>query len=222
MTGCSRREAEQYIEGGWVKVDGVVVERPQEMVADEQVLIDPTAELAPVEPVTLALHMPAGIQRSAADLVTPDNHWPGDAPGVRFLQRHLQRLEAPLALPPGAAGLVLLTQDWRVRRTLSEDIDRIEQEFVVDVDGDVEDRQLRQLSHGLSVNHYALPPIKVSRQSEQRLRFAFKKLDPSRIPWMCEAVGLKLTAMKRLRVGRIPLAKVPAGQWRYLGRAERI
>lgn len=224
ITHCSRREAEQYIEGGWVKVDGVVVERPQHMVASEQISIDPAADLAPMEAVTLALHKPAGLDTgaSASALVMPANHWPDDASGVRPLQRYLQRLEVPLALLSEASGLLLFTQDWRVKRKLGEDIDRIEQEFVVDVDGEVDDKQLARLSHGLSVNHYALPPIKVSRQSEQRLRFAFKKLDPARIPWMCEAVGLKVAAMKCLRVGRIPLAKLPAGQWRYLAPDERI
>jgi len=47
-------------------------------------------------------------------------------------------------------------------------------------------------------------------------------LQPTQIEPMCQAVGLKVLAMKRLRVGRIPLAKLPPGQWRYLAPGERI
>ena len=105
---------------------------------------------------------------------------------------------------------------------LTEDIDRVEQEFVVDVGGELIPNGLALLNHGLRFNNYAMPPIKVSWQSEQRLRFAFKVLQPTQIEPMCRAVGLTVLAMKRLRVGRIPLAKLPPGQWRYLAPGDRI
>ncbi|WP_449428119.1 rRNA pseudouridine synthase [Rhodanobacter umsongensis] len=227
LTRCSRREAEQYIEGGWVRVDGVVVEEPQFMVDTQAVEIDPAAELAPAEPATLVLHKPAGCDAGsganpASALVIPANRSPDDTSGVRPLKRHLLRLTSPLALPTEASGLLIFTQDWRVTRKLTEDIDRIEQEFVVDVEGTLVPNGLALLNHGLRFNNYAMPPIKVSWQSEQRLRFAFKVLQPTQIVPMCQAVGLKVLAMKRLRVGRIPLAKLAPGQWRYLAPGERI
>jgi len=227
LAQCSRREAEQYIEGGWVRVDGTVVEQPQFMVDTQTVELDPAARLAPTEAVTLVLHKPAGYDAGAganpaSALLTPDTRWPDDGSGVRPLSRHLQRLGAPLPLPTSASGLLIFTQDWRVTRKLTEDAERIEQEFVVDVSGTPIANGLALLNHGLSFNNYAMPPIKVSWQSEQRLRFAFKRLQPTQIEPMCHAVGLTVLAMKRLRVGRISLAKLPPGQWRYLAPAERI
>jgi len=227
LAQCSRREAEQYIEGGWVRVDGVVVEEPQFMVDAQRVELDPQAKLAPAEAATLVLHKPAGYDAGngpnpASALVTPQTRWPDDGSGVRPLKRHMQRLSTPLALPTQASGLLIFTQDWRVTRKLTEDIDRIEQEFVVEVSGALIPNGLALLNHGLRFNNYAMPPIKVSWQSEQRLRFAFKVLQPSQIEPMCNAVGLKVLAMKCLRVGRIPLAKLPPGQWRYLAAHERI
>jgi 23S rRNA pseudouridine2604 synthase len=109
-----------------------------------------------------------------------------------------------------------------VNRKLTEDIERVEQEFVVEVSGEPIPGGLALLNHGLRFNNYAMPPIKVSWQSEQRLRFAFKALQPTQIAPMCAAVGLTVLAMKRLRVGRISLARMPPGQWRYLATAERI
>ncbi|HEY1588296.1 MAG TPA: rRNA pseudouridine synthase [Rhodanobacter sp.] len=227
LTQCSRREAEQYIEGGWVRVDGVVVEEPQFMVDTQAVELDPAAELTPTEPATLILHKPVGYDtgggmKPASALVISDNRSPDDASGVRPLKRHLLRLTSPLALPTEASGLLIFTQDWRVTRKLIEDLDRVEQEFVVDVEGTLIPNGLALLNHGLRFNNYAMPPIKVSWQSEQRLRFAFKVLQPTQIGPMCQAVGLKVLAMKRLRVGRIPLAKLAPGQWRYLAPSERI
>jgi 23S rRNA pseudouridine2604 synthase len=227
LAQCSRREAEQYIEGGWVRVDGVVVEEPQFMVDTQTVELDPGARLIATEPATLVLHKPMGYDAGsgpnpASALVTPDTRSPDDASGVRPLKRHLQRLTSPLPLPVNASGLLIFTQDWRVTRKLTEDIERVEQEFVVDVSGTLIPNGLALLNHGLRFNNYAMPPIKVSWQSEQRLRFAFKVLQPTQIEPMCEAVGLKVLAMKRLRVGRIPLAKLPAGQWRYLAPGDRI
>ncbi len=227
LTGCSRREAEQYIEGGWVRVDGVVVEEPQFMVDVQHVELDPQAELAPVEPMTLILHKPPGCDAGDGPnpdraLVTPQTRWAEDASGVRPLKRHLHRLAMPLPLPASASGLLVLTQDWRVVRKLTGDIERVEQEFVVEVSGEPIPDGLALLNHGLRFNHYAMPPIKVSWQSERRLRFAFKLLQPTRIEPMCNAVGLEVLAMKCLRVGRISLAKLPPGQWRYLAAHERI
>jgi 23S rRNA pseudouridine2604 synthase len=227
LTQCSRREAEQYIEGGWVRVDGIVVEEPQFMVDTQTVELDPHAKLIPTEPATLVLHKPLGYDAVAGAnpanfLVMPESRSADDASGVRPLKRHLQRLTSPLPLPTHASGLLIYTQDWRVTRKLTEDVERVEQEFVVDVSGTLIPNGLALLNHGLRFNNYAMPPIKVSWQSEQRLRFAFKVLQPTQIEPMCQAVGLTVLAMKRLRVGRISLSKLPVGQWRYLAPTERI
>jgi 23S rRNA pseudouridine2604 synthase len=223
LTGCSRREAEQYIEGGWVLVDGEVVDQPQHMVSTQQVTLHPDATLAPVEPATLVLHKPAGLDVSAARaLLEPATRAADDASGMRLLKRHFARLEAPMPLPVEASGLVVFTQDWRVNRKLTEDADRIEQECIVEVAGQIAPDGLALLNHGLSFNGYALPPIKVSWQSEQHLRFAMKRVQPSQIVRMCGAVGLEVRALRRIRLGRVPMARLAPGQWRYLAPHERF
>lgn len=223
LTGCSRRQAEQYIEGGWVLVDGEVINEPQHMVGTQQVTLDPDATLAPAEPATLVLHKPGGVDLAAArTLIGPATRAPDDASGVRLLKRHFARLEAPMPLPDEASGLVVFTQDWRVKRKLTEDADRIEQECIVEVAGQIAPDGLALLNHGLSFNGYALPPIKVSWQSEQRLRFAMKRVQPSQIARMCGAVGLEVLSLRRIRLGRVPMARLAPGQWRYLGPQERF
>lgn len=223
MTQCSRREAEMYIEGGWVRVDGETVEEPQFKVTDQRVEIDPHAELVPAEPATLVLHKPAGITADQARaLISMASHAEDDASGVRLLKRHFARLESPLPLPDHASGLLVFTQDWRVKRNLEEYFDRIEQEVVVEVTGTLAPNGLALLNHGLSFDNYALPPIKVSWQNENNLRFALKRISPAMIERMCHAVGLKVLAIKRIRIGRIPMSRLPPGQWRYLASTDRF
>ncbi|MDG2536871.1 rRNA pseudouridine synthase [Dyella jiangningensis] len=223
LAQCSRREAEMYIEGGWVRVDGVTVEEPQFKVLAQAVEIDPNAQLEPAEPATLVLHKPAGATaEECRTLVRPENHVGDDSSGVRMLKRHFARLDMLLPLPDSASGLVVLTQDWRVKRRLEEDFDRIEQELVVEVEGKLAPNGLALLNHGLVFENYALPPIKVSWQNERHLRFALKRISPDKVERMCHAVGLRVLTIKRIRIGRVSMSKLPPGQWRYLAGTDRF
>ena len=174
LMGCPRADAELYIQNGWVSVDGNVVEAPQHMVSTEVVEIDPNARLEAAEPATILLHKPIGFdtisgRNPAATLVTPATRWADDPSGVRLLKRHFHRLTPLVPLDSDASGLMVLTQDGRVWRRLTEDGDQIEQEFVVEVAGDIAPYGLIRLNHGLSYNGRALPPCKVSWQNEIRL-----------------------------------------------------
>jgi len=239
---CSRTQAEQYIEGGWVTVDGRVVELPGARVAPQQtVALAPDANPMELTPVTLLLHKPPGYEAGlgldaaaashgsrsqgapqAAVLLNAQSHLPEDAAGTRVLLRHFKQLECFTPLPTEAGGLVVYTQDRRIARKLHEDIETLEQECIVTVAGQIMEGGLQRLCHGLAFNGRPLPPIKVSWQNETRLRFALKGIRPGQIPSMCEAVGLQVRAIKRIRIGRVPLAKVPEGQWRYLQPWERF
>ena len=224
LVSCSRREAEQYIAEGWVSVDGRCVEEPQfRVAATQRVEVDPKARLQPAEPVTLLLHKPQGMNLSDAQaLLAAGTRWSGDTTGIRRIKSHGVGLQALLALPPPASGLAVFSQDGRIVRKLTEDAALIEQELVADVAGEIAPNGLARLGRGLAHEGRPLPPARVSWQSEGRLRFAVKGIAPEWIPWMCAQVGLELTALKRLRIGRIPMAGLPAGQWRYLPPGERF
>lgn len=218
LVPCSRREAEQYIAGGWVKVDGHVVEEPGlRVLPQQQVELMAQASLAPVAPVTILLHKPPGHDAEAAlQLITPENQAADDRSGIRYIKRHLSGLTLTTPLENNAGGLLVLTQDWRIARKLIDDAAKIEQEYIVEVAGDLPPEGLTLLNHGLTLNGRALPPIKVSWQNETRLRFALKGAQLGQIMRMCDKVGLTVLAMKRIRIGRLPLAGLQPGQWRYL------
>jgi len=220
---CSRREAELYIEGGWVRVDGVVIKEPQHRVTDERVELDPGTTLAALEPVTLLLHKPADVSGDAAlQLLVPAARATDDSSGIRSVKRHFTQLAPLLPLPDPASGLAVFSQDSRIVRKLTEDTATIEQELVAQVEGQIRPGGLALLGHGLVFEGQPLPPIKVSWQNETRLRFALKGIAPALVPGMCEQVGLRVVALKRIRIGRLPMAGLAPGQWRYLQPGERF
>jgi 23S rRNA pseudouridine2604 synthase len=224
LVPCSRREAEQYIAEGWVRVDGRVVEEPQFRVAGERVEVDRQANLQPTAPATLLVHKPAGMSTQQLQaMLGAATRWSGDDSGIRRVKSHGVALIALMPLPPQASGLSVFSQDGRIVRKLKEDAGTLEQELVADVTGTIAANGLERLGRGgLVLEGKALPPARVSWQSEARLRIAAKGIAPEWVPWMCAQVGLELTALKRIRIGRVAMAGVPPGQWRYLRPAERF
>lgn len=219
---CSRGEAERYIAGGWVTVDGAVVEDPATRVTSAQdVALLPGAEPVDPVPVTILLHKPAGIDAAGAlALIAPETL--AAAGNERFLRRHLSRLTIVTPLEPEASGLLVLSQDWRVTRKLVEDGARVEQEYVVEVTGAIADDGLARLNASMRVQGRTTAPLKASWQSEARLRLAGKDVRPGQVAAMCAAVGLTVKSLRRLRIGRVALGQLPAGRWRYLHEAERF
>lgn len=226
---CSRREAEIYIEGGYVSVDGAVVEEPGARVAPgQQISVAADATLLDIAPVTLLLHKPAGVNGGAGNEGTPALHLlkaetlTRTAPGQRVLKRHFVKLVLATPLETRASGLLVFTQDFRVQRKLVDDAARMEQELIVEVGGQIADNGLALLNHGLSFNGKPVAPLKASWQNENRLRFAVKNPRPGQIEHMCNAVGLQVVSIKRIRIGRIAMSSLPQGEWRYLHEHERF
>jgi 23S rRNA pseudouridine2604 synthase len=222
MIPCSRAEAEKYIAGGWISVDGQVLEEAGARVADEQeVTLHPDATLVELVPVTILLHKSADTEASA-DLLAPEMLVLAEHGKQRFLKRHLSNLTLTSPLDAKASGLVVFTQDFRVARKLVDEGARVEQEYIVEVSGQIREGGLALLNHGLTFNGKAIAPMKVSWQNETRLRFALKGVKPGQIVHMCRMVDLKVVAMKRIRIGRVPMAALPVGHWRYLHEYERF
>ncbi len=236
---CSRAAAERYIAGGWVRVDGVVVEEPMERVRDEQeITLDPKAKLESLASVTLIWHKPAGQvlpedphlpDALAAQWFAPAHRFKADRSGVRPLKAHRHKLAPVAPLGELSSGLMVFTQNPGVARKMTEDAHQLEHEWLADVAADpaLEDEARREavlqsLGQALFFDGWAVPKARASWQSEHRLRLAIKGNRPGQVAHLCERAGLQLTGLRRLRLGRISLAGLPVGGWRYLMDAERF
>ncbi len=231
MLPCSRSQAEQYIEGGWVRVNGRVEESPQQRVTDERIELDPHATLLESVPMTILLHKPAGFEwgdgrKPAGELLLETARSKADRSGVRLLKRHFKEQVCVTPLETAASGLVVFTQDFPIRRKLWDDAALVENEVIVDVTGEVTDDTLRLLNRPLVRNGRAVLVAKValSKQTDDLtgLRFALKGGQPGAIATVCEHARLQVVGMKRIRVGRVPMADLAVGQWRFLLGHERF
>ncbi|WP_312511056.1 RNA pseudouridine synthase [Massilia sp.] len=214
VAACSRAEAERYIAGGWVSVDGEVAEDPASRVTPEQaVVLLPGATPVEPEPVTILLHKPAGMSMDAAlASIGADNQQLDNGRGKPFLRRHLFKLQAATPLEDMASGLVVFSQDWRVMRKLVEDAPRNEYEYVVEVSGSIAEGGLDKLNR----------MFRASWQNEARLRIAGKNIQRGQIARLLGDVGLSVVSMRRLRIGRISMGSLPVGSWRHLANVERF
>lgn len=219
LAGVSRREAELLIENGAVRVDGVPQMLPQSRVLPHQkVEIEAGAKPEPIVPVTLLLYKPAGMATDTAHrLLIAANHHEPERAGLRFLPAHAKAQRCMTPLETGASGLVAYTQEFRIERKLQEDAGILEHEVMVDVAGPVSPEVLARLERSPA-------RVSIGRQSDEQtgLRFALKGAQPGQIAHICDNVGLRILAMRRIRIGRVPLAGLQPGQWRYLAPHERF
>jgi len=231
---CSRREADEWIVNGWVKVDGVVIDTLGTRVApDARIEVSGSAQQAQAESVTIILHKPVGYVSGQAEdgyepavvLVKPENQWQEalqDPTQPKFKRGHLKGLAPAGRLDIDSTGLLIFTQDGRIARQLIGEDSRIEKEYLVRVEGDLSEEGLRKLNHGLELDGVKLKPAKVSWQNEDQLRFVLREGRKRQIRRMCELVGLKVTGLKRVRIGSVVLGKLALGEWRYLRPGEQF
>jgi 23S rRNA pseudouridine2604 synthase len=236
---CSRREADDWVAKGWVKVNGSVAVMGLQVGPDDRIEIDPRARGQQREQVTILIHKPMGYVSGQAEdgyepavvLVQGRNRWREDRSPHRFAPSQLRGLAPAGRLDIDSTGLLVLTQDGRVARQLIGEDSGVEKEYLVrvayaNVDSNVQaafpPAQLARLRHGLSLDGQPLKPAKVDWQNPEQLRFVLTEGKKRQIRRMCEAVGLRVVGLKRVRIGRITLGNLPVGQWRYLGPAERF
>jgi len=138
---ASRREADAWIEQGWVRVDGQMAVMGQQVAPNARIEVAPQARGQQAQAVTVLLHKPMGWvsgqaedgHRPAIQLVQPAQHWPLDRSPRRFHPGQLQHLVAAGRLDVDSTGLLVLTQDGRIARQLIGEDSAIEKEYLVRV-----------------------------------------------------------------------------------------
>ena len=228
---CSRREADSYIERGWVLVDGVpVTELGTRIDPAQRITLARAAQSRQDASVTILLNKPVGYvsaqaeknYRPAVTLVTGPSRFKGDRSPLRFSPAHLRGLAPAGRLDIDSTGLLVLTQDGRIARRLIGDNSGMEKEYLVRVSGRLSAEGLKRLNFGLSIDGVALKRADVTWQNRDQLRFVLREGKKRQIRRMCEQVGLTITGLKRVRIGNVRLGDLPSGQWRYLRSDERF
>lgn len=229
---CSRRLADDWIAKGWVKVDGQVVKELGSKVSLRQkITVDQKAKRFQSRQVTILLNKPLGFVSGQAEdghepakvLITAENRWKMDSVHRRFDLSQLKSLVPAGRLDINSTGLLVLTQDGRIAKTLIGDKEKIEKEYLVRVrqtngkpNTHFPKAKLALLNYGLTLDDKPLKRAKVEWINVDQLRFILQEGKKRQIRRMCELVGLEVLALKRVRIGSISLGNLPLGQWRYL------
>jgi 23S rRNA pseudouridine2604 synthase len=226
---ASRREADEWIAKGYVRVDDqIVAELGSRVQPNQRITIDAKAKFQQAQRVTVLINKPVGYVSGQAEdgyepavvLVTPPNLWSEDRSGTRFLREHLKSLVPAGRLDIDSVGLLVLTQDGRIAKQLIGEDSEIEKEYLVRVATPGGERlpgaSLVLLRHGLELDGEALKPAVVEWVNDDQLRFVLTQGKKRQIRRMCEAVGLQVLGLKRVRIGQVMLGDLPPGQWRYL------
>lgn len=225
---CSRREADDYIVQGLVRVDGMIVDQLGTKVSpDVSITLESAALKNQKSLVTIILNKPVGYVSGQPE--------PGYEPAIRLVndrnqygqQRALQRgdlkgIAVIGRLDIDSQGLLIFSQDGRLAKKIIGENSDIEKEYLVRVQGTLSEEGLRLLNHGLELDGEKLKPAKVDWLNEDQLRFILQEGKKRQIRRMCELVGLKVTGLKRVRVGNLKLGDLPEGRWRFLGPKESI
>ena len=235
---ASRREADEWIEAGWVSVNGRPAVLGQRVALDAAIEIDPLARQQQAQRVTVLIHKPMGFVSGQAEdgyqpafvLVTAANRWAEDKVPLKFHHGHLRHLAPAGRLDIDSTGLMVLTQDGRIAKQLIGEDSRVEKEYLVRVQSQRPDERelpfppenMRRLQQGLELDGRRLKPARVSWANEDQLRFVLREGRKRQIRRMCELVGLEVLGLKRVRIGSVVLGKLPVGQWRYLRPDERF
>jgi 23S rRNA pseudouridine2604 synthase len=232
---ASRREADEWIERGWVKVDGTVAILGLKVLPHQKITIEKQAAAQQARRVTVVLNKPVGYVSGQAEdgyqpasvLVTPENQWRNSgSKNAPVRRQELLGLAPAGRLDIDSTGLLVLTQDGRVAKQLIGEDSEVDKEYLVRVKhtrpGKLPASEMNKLQHGLSLDGKALKPAKVWWQNDDQLRFVLREGKKRQIRRMCELVGLQVMGLKRVRIGQVMLGELAQGKWRFLGPSEKF
>jgi 23S rRNA pseudouridine2604 synthase len=222
---CSRREADALIADGLVSVDGAVVaDAGRKLEPGQTLTLSDRATAALAEGVTIVMHKPLGYVSGQPE--------PNKLPAVRLVTDNNRVGDGPtpadeVSLPPigrldeDSRGLLLLSSDGVVAKAVIGPQSDLDKEYLVRVTGDVTEKKLKILRHGLMLDGRQLKPAYVSRMESFRLKFILREGRNRQIRRMCEMVDLEVVDLIRVRIGPLKLDNLPEGRWRLLTPEER-
>lgn len=221
---CSRREADLWIERGWVFVDGErIAELGSRINPEAEITISKEAQYDQAKQVTILLNKPVGYVSSqpepgctpAVTLIKAETQF--KQPGTPQFKPWMLRGLAPAGrLDIDSTGLLVLTQDGRVAKKLIGEDSQAEKEYLVRVSGEMVKGGLRLLQFGLELDGKPLKQAWVKQLNEDQLHFILREGKKRQIRRMCELVGLTVIGLKRVRIGKVKLGDLALGEWRFL------
>jgi len=210
---CSRREADDLIAEGRVTLNGAVASTGAKWLEGMVVLVDGdevrlrSEAKARRKYVYIALNKPPGIT------CTTDQSVDGNI--INFVD-HQERIFPIGRLDKNSEGLILLTSNGDIVNQILRSENNHEKEYLVGVNKAVHDDFLRTMSKGVRIHHQVTKPCRVNRLAKYGFRITLTQGLNRQIRLMCEALGYKVTQLRRIRIVNVQLGQLKPGAWRNL------
>lgn len=209
---CSRREADRLAEQGLITVDGEVAVVGMKIHPDAQVKVRGKRIKKEEEKVLLAFHKPAGIVCTAEK---------------REKNNVIDYLNYPLRIYPvgrldkDSTGLLLLTNDGELVNKIMRAGNYHEKEYIVRVNRPLTEEFCRKMASGVPILDTVTRKCRVEPMDEMTFRIILTQGLNRQIRRMCEALGYRVIALKRVRIMNIKLGDLKEGAWRRVEGKER-
>jgi 23S rRNA pseudouridine2604 synthase len=208
---CSRREADSWVDGGRVSINGVVATLGTKVREGDAVQVDGRTVGGETAHVYIALHKPVGIE------CTTDPRVPHNV--IEFVS-HRERIFPLGRLDKNSEGLLLLTNDGDIVNDLLRARHGHEKEYLVTVDRPVTDAFVSAMASGVEILDRITAPCRVHRVGKNVFRIILTQGLNRQIRRMCEVLGYNVRRLIRVRFVNILLEGLAPGRWRNLTRGE--
>ncbi len=205
---CSRRQADKLIEEGRVTVDGLKAELGQKIREGSRIAVDGKTVRTDKKPVLLAVNKPVGVVTTTAK----------DEPAnIVTYVGYPERIYPIGRLDKDSEGLILMTNQGELADKIAHARGRHEKEYIVTVDKAVTKEFLEKMADGVRIGEACVTRrCQTSKISRYRFRIILTQGLNRQIRRMCDALGYKVTELKRVRVMNITLQDLQVGEYRLI------
>lgn len=210
---CSRREADRFIEKGFVFINGKKAGIGQRVSPGDRVTVNGRS-LEPMEgkqTVFIALNKPPGVTSTTEA---------GVAGNIVEYVNHSDRIFPIGRLDKDSQGLIFLTNDGDIVNKILRAGNKHEKEYVVTVNKAITDAFIQGMANGVPILGETTKKCKVKQESNYVFRIILIQGLNRQIRRMCEHFGYEVEKLERVRIMNISLKGLPLGDWRELDEEE--
>lgn len=217
----SRRKAEEDILAGKVKVNGKVILELGTKVNPKTDKVEYEGKLVEKKEknVYILLNKPIGYVTTVKDQFSRDT--------VMDLVKKVEQKVLPVGrLDMYTSGAIILTNDGDFIYHVTHPKHEVEKTYTVTLKGKVTDKEVEELRKGVDIEDYTTRPAKVKilkideEKNISRLEIVIHEGKNRQVRKMCEAIGKKVLALHRSKIGTINVKDLKIGEWRYLKQEE--
>lgn len=203
---CSRREADEWIEKGRVKLNGIIAKKGNRVYEKDIVSIDNKPLKTKPKQVYIAFNKPPGIT-CTTDLKQKDNI----IDYINYPERifHIGRLDKP------SSGLIFLTNDGNIVNEILRVENHHEKEYIVSVNKPITKQFIQKMGNGVPILNTITQKCFVQKKSTFVFKIILTQGLNRQIRRMCEYLDYKVVTLKRVRIMNITLEGIKEGHWRY-------